>query len=47
MPDTIHTLRTTLLQLEQVPNPDYDAVTLNTLRKAAIAVGRALRLELV
>jgi hypothetical protein len=33
--------------LDRSLDPEYDAVTLNTLRKAAIAVGRELRLELV
>jgi len=28
-------------------DPDYDAVTLSTLRKAATAVGRELRVELL
>jgi len=33
--------------LDRLPDPEYDAVTLGTLRKAAAAVGRELRLELV
>ena len=33
--------------LDRLLDPDYDAVTLSTLRKAANAVGRELRLELV
>ena len=33
--------------LDRLLDPDYDAVTLSTLRKAATAVGRQLRLELV
>ena len=33
--------------LDRLLNPEYEAVTLSTLRKAAIAVGRELRLELV
>jgi antitoxin HicB len=33
--------------LDRLLDPDYDAVTLSTLRKAATAVGRELRLELV
>ena len=33
--------------LDRLLDPDYDSVTLNTLRKAATAVGRQLRLELV
>ena len=32
--------------LDRLLDPEYDAVTLNTLRKAAAAVGRELRLEL-
>jgi antitoxin HicB len=32
--------------LDRLLDPDYDAVTLSTLRKAATAVGRELRLEL-
>jgi plasmid maintenance system antidote protein VapI len=33
--------------LERLLNPDNDSVTLNTLQKAAKAVGRELRLELI
>jgi antitoxin HicB len=33
--------------LDRLLDPDYEAVTLSTLRKAATAVGRELRLELV
>lgn len=33
--------------LDRLLDPDYDALTLTTLRKAAAAVGRELRLELV
>jgi len=32
--------------LDRLLDPEYDAVTLSTLRKAATAVGRELRLEL-
>jgi DNA-binding Xre family transcriptional regulator len=32
--------------LDRLLDPEYDAVTLSTLRKAAAAVGRELRLEL-
>jgi hypothetical protein len=32
---------------DRLLDPEYDAVTLSTLRKAATAVGRELRLELV
>ncbi len=40
----MHTSRAALARLL---DPEYDAVTLSTLRKAAVAVGRELRLELV
>jgi hypothetical protein len=40
----MHTSRSAL---DRLLDPDYEAVTLGTLRKAAIAVGRELRLELV
>ena len=40
----IHTSRAAL---DRLLDPDYDAVTLNTLRKAALEVGHELRLELV
>ena len=40
----MHTSRTAL---DRLLDPDYEAVTLSTLRKAATAVGRELRLELV
>jgi DNA-binding Xre family transcriptional regulator len=33
--------------LDRLLDPEYDAVTLSTLRKAAQAVGRQVRLELV
>jgi antitoxin HicB len=33
--------------LDRLLDPDNDSVTLNTLQKAAKAVGRELRLELV
>jgi predicted XRE-type DNA-binding protein len=33
--------------LDRLLDPDYDAVTLSTLRKAAVAVGREIRIELV
>jgi antitoxin HicB len=32
--------------LDRLLDPEYDAVTLSTLRKAATAVGRELRLDL-
>jgi hypothetical protein len=33
--------------LDRLLDPEYEAVTLSTLRKAATAVGREFRLELV
>jgi len=39
-------MNTSRAALDRLLDPDYDAVTLNTLRKAAAAVGRELRLEL-
>jgi len=40
-------MHTSRAALDRLLDPDYDAVTLNTLRKAAAAVGRELRVELV
>src|SRR5450759_604177 len=40
-------MHTSRAALDRLLDPDYDAVTLSTLRKAAVAVGRELRLELV
>ena len=40
-------MRTSRAALDRLLDPDYDAVTLSTLRKAASAVGRQFRLELV
>jgi antitoxin HicB len=40
-------MRTSRAALDRLLDPEYDAVTLNTLRKAATAVGRKIRLELV
>lgn len=40
-------MRTSRAALDRLLDPDYDAVTLSTLRKAATAVGRQLRLELM
>ena len=40
-------MRTSRAALDRLLDPKYDAVTLSTLRKAAKAVGRELRLELV
>jgi antitoxin HicB len=33
--------------LDRLLDPEYEAVTLSTLRKAAMAVGRDIRLELI
>jgi hypothetical protein len=40
-------MQTSRAALDRLLDPDYEAVTLSTLRKAATAVGRELRLELV
>jgi predicted XRE-type DNA-binding protein len=40
-------MRTSRAALDRLLDPENDAVTLSTLRKAAAAVGRKLRLELV
>jgi antitoxin HicB len=40
-------MRTSRAALDRLLDPEYDAVTLNTLRKAALALGRELRVELV
>jgi predicted XRE-type DNA-binding protein len=40
-------MHTSRAALDRLLDPEYDAVTLSTLRKAAMAVGRELRLELV
>jgi DNA-binding Xre family transcriptional regulator len=40
-------MRTSRAALDRLLDPEYDAVTLSTLRKAALAVGRQVRLELV
>jgi len=40
-------MHTSRAALDRLLDPEYDAVTLNTLRKAAVAVGRELRIELV
>ena len=40
-------MHTSRAALDRLLDPDYHAVTLSTLRKAAMAVGRELRLELV
>jgi antitoxin HicB len=40
-------MHTSRAALDRLLDPDNDAVTLNTLQKAAAVVGRELRLELV
>jgi hypothetical protein len=40
-------MKTSRAALDRLLDPEYDSVTLSTLRKAAIAVGREIRLELV
>lgn len=40
-------MRTSRSSLDRLLDPENDAVTLGTLRKAAEAVGREIRLELV
>ncbi|MDR3754075.1 MAG: helix-turn-helix domain-containing protein [Terracidiphilus sp.] len=40
-------MRTSRAALDRLLDPEHDAVTLSTLRKAALAVGRQVRLELV
>ena len=40
-------MHTSRAALDRLLDPEYDAVTLSALRKAAVAVGRELRLELV
>lgn len=40
-------MHTSRASLDRLLDPDNDAVTLSTLHKAALAVGREIRLELV
>jgi len=40
-------MRTSRAALDRLLDPEYEAVTLSTLRRAANAVGREIRLELV
>jgi antitoxin HicB len=40
-------MHTSRAALDRLLDPEYDAVTLGTLRKAAAAVGREIRIELV
>ncbi len=39
-------MHTSRAALDRLLDPEYEAVALNTLQKAATAVGRELRLEL-
>jgi hypothetical protein len=43
----VNRMHTSRAALDHLLDPDYDAVTLSTLRKAAVAVGREIRIELV
>ena len=45
--EMVRRMHTSRAALDRLLDPTYDAVTLGTLRKAAAAVGRELRLELV
>ena len=40
-------MHTSRAALDRLLDPEYDAVTLSTLRKAAAVVGREVRIELV
>jgi hypothetical protein len=40
-------MHTSRASLDRLLDPDNDAVTLSTLQKAAVVVGRQVRLELV
>ncbi len=40
-------MHTSRAALDRLLDPEYDVATLSTLRKAATAVGRELRIELV
>lgn len=40
-------MRTSRAALDRLLDPEYEAITLSTLRKAATALGREIRLELV
>jgi hypothetical protein len=40
-------MHTSRAALDRLLDPDYEGVTLTTLRKAAAVVGREIRLELV
>jgi hypothetical protein len=43
----VNRMHTNCAALDRLLCPDYDAATLSALRKAAVAVGRELRIELV
>ena len=45
--DMARRMKTSRAQLNRLLDPDNEAVTLETLRRAAAAVGRQVRLELV
>ena len=45
--DMAKRMRTSRAALERLLDPENDAVTLNTLFKAAVAVGRQISLELI
>ena len=45
--DAAGSVRIDRAALDRLLDPEYDSVTLSTLRKAAVAVGREIRLELV
>ena len=40
-------MQTSRAALDRLLDPEYESVTLSTLRKAAVAVGRQLRVELL
>jgi hypothetical protein len=43
----VNRTHTSRAALDRLLDPEYDAVTLSTLRKAAVAVGREIRIELI
>ena len=43
----VNRMHTSRAALDRLLDPDYDALTLSTLRKAAVAVGREIRIALV
>ena len=40
-------MHTSRAALDRLLDPDYEAITLTTLRKSALTVGRELRLEFI